>query len=181
MLEVMQVSRKIMDYLDAFNGSKPVVHNNDAMIIKGISRRKIPVDERQSVLNETFLAMNIDEIPVDSQEASELTEKIDIVFKKTTGVFDEANGILGIEKLKNTFEMTGFAINYIMGKKDNIAVYIAMWSDKSGAGPMFVECMVVNLIAADSDYDIRKDVSLSDENNNGGFDLPFDMNDPSFK
>ena len=51
MLEVMQVSRKVMDYLDAFNGSKPVVHNNDAMIIKGISRRKIPVDERQSVLN----------------------------------------------------------------------------------------------------------------------------------
>lgn len=176
MLEVMELSRKIMDYLKAFNGSKPVVHNNDAMIIKGISRQKIPVDERQNLLNETFNTMGITEVAVDSQKASDLTEKIDLVFKKTTGVFDEANGIIGIEKLKHTFEITGFAINYIMGTKNNIAVYIAMWSDKSGAGPMFVECMVVNLDAADSDYDIRDEVNNQQPDND--FILPFNNDDP---
>ena len=30
-------------------------------------------------------------------------------------------------------------------------MFVAMWSDKSGVGPMFVEAMVVNIDAADDE------------------------------
>lgn len=150
-MHVMEISREIMDYLNAFRGSKPVVHNSDSMIIKGICGDKIEVDDRRSKLESLLEHLDFKEISAESERANTITQKIDQVFRNTTGVFDQSNGIGGIERLKHTFEITGFAIDYIIGLKENIAVFVAMWSDKSGVGPMFVEAMVVNIDAADDE------------------------------
>lgn len=174
-MKAMQLSREIMKHLNAFDGSKPVVHNNDAMLIKGISRNKVPIDEREDTLKETFKKLGVTELDTESERVRELTDKIDQVFRNTTEVFDESNGILGIERLKQTFEMTGFAINYIMGEKENLAVSIAMWSDQSGHGPIFVECMVINIDATEYQNNNTKldDGMIFDMNNDN---LPFDNN-----
>ncbi len=144
-VEVIELSRKIMDYMNAFKGSKPVLHNSEAMIIKGISRTKVDIDKRSEKLQNLFKEFDIIEVPSNSKKANDLTEKIDQVFRNTTEVYDEANGILGIENLKHSFEITGFAVDYIIGEIDGLAVFISVWSEKSNVGPMFVESMVVNV------------------------------------
>lgn len=144
-MEVIEVSREIMDYLDAFKGSKPVVHNHEAMIIRGKSATKLKPEAIVPKLEELFEKLNIKKIEVNSEKARILTDQVDQTFRNTTEVFDESNGIAGIEKLKHTFEITGFEADYLVGQLDDMAVYVVMWLDKSGFGPMFVEAMVVKL------------------------------------
>ena len=141
-MEVMEVSRKIMNYLDAFKGSKPVVHNSEAMIIRGKSATKLKPEEIVPKLEELFKELNIEKIEI-------LTNQVDQTFRNTTEVFDESNGIAGIEKLKHTFEITGFEADYLVGQLEDMAIYVVMWLDKSGFGPMFVEAMVVKLHSLD--------------------------------
>lgn len=148
-MEVMEVSRKIMDYLDAFKGSKPVVHNSEAMIIRGKSATKLKPEEIVPKLEELFKELNIEKIEINSEMARILTNQVDQTFRNTTEVFDESNGIAGIEKLKHTFEITGFEADYLVGQLEDMAIYVVMWLDKSGFGPMFVEAMVVKLHSLD--------------------------------
>lgn len=148
-MEVMEVSRKIMDYLDAFKGSKPVVHNSEAMIIRGKSATKLKPEEIVPNLEELFKELNIEKIEINSERARILTNQVDQTFRNTTEVFDESNGIAGIEKLKHTFEITGFEADYLVGQLEDMAIYVVMWLDKSGFGPMFVEAMVVKLHSLD--------------------------------
>lgn len=148
-MEVMEVSRKIMDYLDAFKGSKPVVHNSEAMIIRGKSVTKLKPEEIVPKLEELFKELNIEKIEINSERARILTNQVDQTFRNTTEVFDESNGIAGIEKLKHTFEITGFEADYLVGQLEDMAIYVVMWLDKSGFGPMFVEAMVVKLHSLD--------------------------------
>lgn len=148
-MEVMEVSRKIMDYLDAFKGSKPVVHNSEAMIIRGKSATKLKPEEIVPKLEELFKELNIEKIEINSERARILTNQVDQTFRNTTEVFDESNGIAGIEKLKHTFEITGFEADYLVGQLEDMAIYVVMWLDKSGFGPMFVEAMVVKLHSVD--------------------------------
>ena len=148
-MEVVEVSRKIMDYLDAFKGSKPVVHNSEAMIIRGKSATKLKPEEIVPKLEELFKELNIEKIEINSERARILTNQVDQTFRNTTEVFDESNGIAGIEKLKHTFEITGFEADYLVGQLEDMAIYVVMWLDKSGFGPMFVEAMVVKLHSLD--------------------------------
>lgn len=148
-MEVMEVSRKIMNYLDAFKGSKPVVHNSEAMIIRGKSATKLKPEEIVPKLEELFKELNIEKIEINSERARILTNQVDQTFRNTTEVFDESNGIAGIEKLKHTFEITGFEADYLVGQLEDMAIYVVMWLDKSGFGPMFVEAMVVKLHSLD--------------------------------
>ena len=148
-MEVMEVSRKIMDYLDAFKGSKPVVHNSEAMIIRGKSATKLKPEEIVPKLEELFKELNIEKIEINSERARILTNQVDQTFRNTTEVFDESNGIAGIEKLKHTFEITGFEADYLVGQLEDMAIYVVMWLDRSGFGPMFVEAMVVKLHSLD--------------------------------
>ena len=148
-MEVMEVSRKIMDYLDAFKGSKPVVHNSEAMIIREKSATKLKPEEIVPKLEELFKELNIEKIEINSERARILTNQVDQTFRNTTEVFDESNGIAGIEKLKHTFEITGFEADYLVGQLEDMAIYVVMWLDKSGFGPMFVEAMVVKLHSLD--------------------------------
>lgn len=144
-MEVIEVSRSIMDYLDAFKGSKPVLHNPEAMIIRGKSATKLKPEAIVPKLNDLFNDMNIKKIEVNSERARIITNQVDQTFRNTTEVFDESNGISGIEKLKHTFEITGFEADYLIGELEDMAIYVVMWLDKSGFGPMFVESMVVKL------------------------------------
>ncbi|MBQ6219283.1 MAG: DUF2120 family protein [Methanosphaera sp.] len=145
-MEVIEISRKIMEYMDAFQGSKPVVHNPDAMVIRNKSASKLKKEDMQPKLKELFEYLGIQKVEVGSEKSRKLTEKVDSTFRRTEEVYDESNGIDGIEKLKHTFEITGFDAEYIMGQIGNIAVYVVVWMDRSGFGPMFVEAMVVNII-----------------------------------
>lgn len=144
-MEVMEISRPIMEKMGAFKGCKPVVHSSESMIIRGKTHDKVDPDKMYDRLLELFEELNINKIEKKSNKARELTDKLDEVFRKTEEVYDESNGLEGIEKLKNTFESTGFHAEYAIGQIDNLAVYVVLYMDKSGFGPMFVETMIARM------------------------------------
>lgn len=144
-MEVMEMSRQIMVRMEAFKGSKPVLHNPEAMLIRGKSAVKIKKENMASRLEELFEELEIKKVEINSEKARNLTDKVDESLRRVTEVYDESNGLAGIEKLKNTFEMTGFDAEYIIGQIEDTAVYVVIWADKSGFGPMFVETMVIRI------------------------------------
>ncbi|RAP46653.1 MAG: hypothetical protein BZ135_03455 [Methanosphaera sp. rholeuAM6] len=142
-MEVMAVSRPIMEKMDAFKGCKPVVHSTESVIIRGKTHNKVKPENMYPRLLELFNELNIEKIEKESEKARKITDQIDSVFRKTEEVYDESNGLEGIERLKKTFEMTGFHAEYAIGQIDDLVVYVVLYMDKSGFGPMFVETMVI--------------------------------------
>ena len=84
-MEVMELSRKIMDYLGAFKGSRPVVHNPEAMIIRGKAEHKLKPEEILPKLNNLFKDLGIKKVQVNSEKARVLTPAF--LFLKTMRMF----------------------------------------------------------------------------------------------
>ena len=151
-MEVIEVSRQIMEYLGVFKGSKPVLHNADAMIIKGKTHDKLKEEEIIPKLEELFEHLNIKRVYLSSQKAKSLTDRSDKKLRKVAEVYDESAGISGLERMKQSFEMTGCVADYMIGQLDNdIVVYVMVWFDKSDYWPMFVESAVIKLDPEDED------------------------------
>lgn len=145
-MEVIEVSRQIMEYLGVFKGSKPVLHNSDAMIVKGKTHDKLKEDEIIPKLEELFEHMNIKRVYITSQKAKSLTDRVDQKLRRVAEVIDESAGISGLERMKSSFEMTGCVADYLIGQMDSdIAVYVMVWFDRSEYWPMFVESAVIKL------------------------------------
>lgn len=142
-MEVLELSRQIMTYLNAFQGSKPALHNSEIVIIRGISRTKLKPEDFQQKLKDLLNDVNIKEVYLNSKRAEILTKEVDRQIKLATGIDDEYQGLSGVEMMKQTFEQSGFVADYIVGEYENLAAYVVMWMDQSGAGPMFVETMIV--------------------------------------
>lgn len=151
-MEVIEVSRQIMEYLGVFKGSKPVLHNAEAMIIKGKTHDKLKQDEIIPKLEELFEHLNIRRVYLSSQKAKKFTDRADKKLRKVAEVYDESAGISGLERMKMSFEMTGCVAEYIIGEMDSdIVVYVMVWFDKSEYWPMFVESAVIKLDPEDDD------------------------------
>jgi len=145
-MEVIEVSRQIMEYLGVFKGSKPVLHNSDAMIVKGKTHDKLKEDEIIPKLEELFEHMNIKRVYITSQKAKSITDRVDQKLRRVAEVIDESAGISGLERMKSSFEMTGCVADYLIGQMDSdIAVYVMVWFDRSEYWPMFVESAVIKL------------------------------------
>ena len=144
-MEVIEISRQIMENMEAFEGCKPVVHSSESVIIRGKTYNKVKPENMYSRLMELFENLNIDKIEKESNKARDFTDKVDTILRKTEEVYDQSNGLDGIEKLKNTFEMTGFHAEYAIGQIQDLIVYVVLYMDKSGFGPMFVETMVLRM------------------------------------
>ncbi|AWX32620.1 DUF2120 family protein [Methanosphaera sp. BMS] len=151
-MEVIEVSRQIMEYLGVFKGSKPVLHNTEAMIIKGKTHDKLKQDEIIPKLEELFEHLNIRRVYLSSQKAKKFTDRADKKLRKVAEVYDESAGISGLERMKMSFEMTGCVAEYMIGEMDSdIVVYVMVWFDKSEYWPMFVESAVIKLDPEDDD------------------------------
>ncbi len=150
-MEIMDLSRQIMKNLDAFEGSKPVVHNSEVMLIRGKTNTKLKEDEIIPKLEELYNSLNIDIISVNSPKARTVTDQVEATLRSTNEVIDESNGLDGIERIKHSFEITGFVAEYLIGQIEDVGVYVVMYMDKSGYGPMFVETMVARLHPLDNE------------------------------
>ena len=151
-MEVIEVSRQIMEYLGVFKGSKPVLRNAEAMIIKGKTHDKLKQDEIIPKLEELFEHLNIRRVYLSSQKAKKFTDRADKKLRKVAEVYDESAGISGLERMKMSFEMTGCVAEYMIGEMDSdIVVYVMVWFDKSEYWPMFVESAVIKLDPEDDD------------------------------
>ncbi len=135
------IAGQIMGELEAFDGSKAAMDTSQLLIVRGRSRRRIKPEELGSVISEVFNGLGAKNLDMYSDETADIITILDEQIRSHVEIQGETD-IYGIYRLKESFESMNCHADYGMGLLDDIAVFLILWKDKSGLGPMFVELVV---------------------------------------
>jgi hypothetical protein len=78
-----------------------------------------------------------------SEEATDIIGIMDENIRATVEIPGETD-VYGIYRLKESFESMNCHTDYGLATIGQIAVFLVLWKDKSGIGPLFVELVVSN-------------------------------------
>ena len=109
---LLKTTGAIIGHFNAFKGSRPAFHGEHVVIVRGVSRDPIEIDELEAKLAELEDVLNAKEVDVLSDEGKEFVEKVDSYIRDV-----EDGGVA----------------------PDNEGLLKAIWKDKSGFGPLYVE------------------------------------------
>jgi hypothetical protein len=132
-----------MNELEAFHGSKPAIDTPQILIVRGMSRKRIDPEELSSIITETMKGLGARTIDVFSEEATDVIGIMDENIRATVEIPGETD-VYGIYRLKESFESMNCHTEYSLGIIGKLSVFLVLWKDKSGMGPLFVELVVSN-------------------------------------
>ena len=135
---LLKTTGKIIGHFNALKGSRPAFHGEHVVIVRGVSRDQIEIDELESKLAELEGVLNAKEVDVLSDEGKEFVEKVDSYIRDAEdgGVAPDNEGLL---KMKEQLEAMGLKVEYKLFLMPNVGTFVAIWKDKSGFGPLYVE------------------------------------------
>jgi hypothetical protein len=140
-LKTRNIAGKIMGQLEAFEGSKAAMDSTELLIVRGKSRKKIKPEELGPTISQIFEVLGARELDMYSDETADIITIIDEQIRSQVEIHGETD-VYGIYRLKESFENMNCHADYGMGLLDNMAIFIVLWKDKSGIGPLFVEQVV---------------------------------------
>ncbi|UTB33649.1 MAG: DUF2120 domain-containing protein [Methanobacterium sp. ERen5] len=138
-----EIAGKVMNELEAFHGSKPAIDTPQILIVRGMSRKRIDPEELSSIISGTMKGLGARTIDVFSEEATDIIGIMDENIRATVEIPGETD-VYGIYRLKESFESMNCHTEYSLGTIGKLAVFLVLWKDKSGMGPLFVELVVSN-------------------------------------
>ena len=140
-MKTRSIAGQIMGQLEAFEGSKAAMDSAELLIVRGKSRQKIKPEELGPTISQILKDMEARELDMFSDETADIISIIDEQIRSQVQIQGETD-IYGIYRLKESFESMNCHADYGMGLVDDIAIFIVLWKDKSGIGPLFVELVV---------------------------------------
>lgn len=140
-MRTREIAGHIMGKLDAFEGSKAAMDTTELLIVRGRSRLRIPAEELESTIDQILKELGARKLDMFSDEAADIITIMDEQIRAQVPIQEETD-IYGIYRLKESFEHMNCHADYGMGVVDEIAIFIILWKDKSGMGPLFVELVV---------------------------------------
>lgn len=136
-----------MGGLEAFEGSRAAMDTAQLLIVRGMSRKKVQPDELGSALDQLVKDLGMREMDIYSEEAGDILGVMDEQIRGSVPIGSETD-ITGIYRMKESFESMNCHAEYRFGLMEgDIAIFVVIWKDKSGIGPLFVE-VVVSLMEA---------------------------------
>jgi len=137
----------IMGGLEAFEGSRAAMDTSQMLIVKGMSRKRMKPEDLGSTLDQLMKDLGVVELDLYSEEAGDILGLMDEQIRASVPIESETD-IAGIYRLKESFESMNCHTDYRMGLiEGDIAIFVVIWKDKSGMGPLFVE-VVISLMEA---------------------------------
>jgi hypothetical protein len=143
MMPTHEIAGKIMAELEAFHGSKPAIDTPQILIVRGMSKKKIDPEELTFTISEIMKIIGARKMDVFSEEATDVIGIMDENIRATVEIPGETD-VYGIYRLKESFESMNCHTDYGLGTVGKIAIFLVLWKDKSGLGPLFVELVVSN-------------------------------------
>ncbi|MDO5835846.1 MAG: DUF2120 domain-containing protein [Methanobacterium sp.] len=143
-MQIKRIAGQIMGQLEAFEGSKAAMDTNNLLIVRGRSRQKIQAEELGPTISQILKDLGTRELDMFSDETADIFTLIDEQIRSQVDIQGESD-VYGIYRLKESFENMNCYAEYSMGLLKDFAVFIILWKDKSGVGPLFVELVVSNL------------------------------------
>jgi hypothetical protein len=135
-----------MGQLEAFEGSKASMDTTQLLIVRGRSRQRIKPEDLGPTISQIFKDLDARQLDMYSDETADLITIMDEQIRSQVDIQGETD-VYGIYRLRESFETMNCHADYGMGLLDDVAVFIILWKDKSGMGPMFVELVVSALEA----------------------------------
>ena len=135
---LLKTTGQIIGHFNAFKGSRPAFHGEHVVIVRGISRDKMEIDEMEGKLAELKDILKAREVDVLSDAGKNFVEKVDSYIRddETIDVAPDSGGLL---KMKEQLEAMGLHVEYKLFLMPNVGTFVAIWKDKSGFGPLYVE------------------------------------------
>ena len=141
MKKTYEIAGEVMGFFDSFKGSRPAIDNERILIVRGKSRKIMPLDEMQSKLAEIGEILGATEVEATSEEVSKILEVGDKNIKRSeTNTADLDNK--GFIRMKEELESMGLIVEYKVFELPKFDVVIAIWEDKNELPPLYVEVTV---------------------------------------
>ena len=141
MKKTYEIAGEVMGFFDSFKGSRPAIDNESILIVRGKSRKVLPLDSFDSKLMEIGEILGGTEIDADSDKIEEILKAGDKHIKnneKTTASIDSK----GFIRMKEELESMGLVVDYKVFELPSFDVVIAIWEDKNEIPPLYVEVTV---------------------------------------
>lgn len=141
MKKTYEIAGQVMGFFDAFKGSRPAIDNDEILIVRGRSRKTIPLNEFSLKLSEIGNELRGCEIEADSDKITKILKSGDKHIQKndlnTTNV--DSRGFI---RMKEELESLGLVVEYKIFELPSFDVVIALWEDKNELPPLYVEVTV---------------------------------------
>ena len=141
MKKTYEIAGQVMGFFDAFKGSRPAIDNDKILIVRGRSRKVIPLADFDAKLTEIGEILGGTELEPNSNNLDEILKAGDKNIQEsdiTTNSVD-TNGFL---RVKEDLESMGLVVEYKIFKLPSFDVIIAIWEDKNEIPPLYVEVTV---------------------------------------
>ena len=141
MKKTYEIAGQVMGFFDSFKGSRPAIDNERILIVRGKSRKVLPISEFESKLSEIGEILGGTEVDNSSEKISEILKVGDKNIKRsefTTNTVDNK----GFIRMKDELESMGLVVEYKVFELPKFDVIIAIWEDKNEIPPLYVEVTV---------------------------------------
>lgn len=136
-----EIAGQVMGFFESFKGSRPAIDNNRILIVRGRTRKTIPLDKFDSKLSEVGELLGGTELDKDSEKIAEILQSGDKHIKESEGqtnTIDEH----GFNRMQEELESMGLVVDYKVFELKGFDVIVAIWQDKNELPPLYVEVTV---------------------------------------
>ena len=141
MKKTYEIAGQVMGFFDAFKGSRPAIDNERILIVRGRSRKVLPLSEFDAKLTEIGEILEATEVEATSKEISEILEVGNKNIKRSENVTNEVDE-KGFIRMQEELESMGLVVEYKVFELPKFDVVIAIWEDKNEIPPLYVEVTV---------------------------------------
>lgn len=137
-----EIAGQVMGFFESFKGSRPAIDNNRILIVRGRTRKTIPLDKFDSKLSEVGELLGGTELDKDSEKIAEILQSGDKHIKESEGqtnTIDEH----GFSRMQEELESMGLVVDYKVFELKGFDVIVAIWQDKNELPPLYVEVTVL--------------------------------------
>ena len=141
MKKTYEIAGEVMGFFDSFKGSRPAINNDKILIVRGRSRKVIPISEFDAKLTEIGEILGGVEVDATSSDIEEILKAGDKHIQETE-LTTNAVDTNGFMRVKNDLESMGLVVEYKVFELPSFDVVIAIWEDKNEIPPLYVEVTV---------------------------------------
>lgn len=144
MMKLHRIAGEIMGYFEAFEGSRPALDSKEILIVRGMSRKRMSMEEMGRELDGLIEKLGAEELELISEEGTALIGVMDEQIRSCVEVGTETD-IGGIHRLKEALEDMNFSVDYRLCMTEDTGLFVVLYRDRSGVGPCFVEVVVSDI------------------------------------
>ena len=141
MKKTYEIAGQVMGFFDAFKGSRPAIDNDRILIVRGRSRKAIPLDDFDAKLTEIGEILGGTELAPDSEKVDEILKSGDKNIQESE-ITTNAVDTHGFMRVQEDLESMGLVVEYKIFELPSFDVIIAIWEDKNEIPPLYVEVTV---------------------------------------